>query len=121
MIKMTEINTTHSSNNTSDLYISSPIITDCSKVIEILRKSGVMGIVSPQKSVICNEQHCWVENSCHIKLTGLNHDQIEKKVWNPLQTEYKLDCAYLHIHGYYIGCIRNFIRPSSCPTKKYKN
>ena len=43
MIKM---NTTH---NTSELYISPTNITDCSRVIEILCNSGVMGIVSPQK------------------------------------------------------------------------
>ena len=78
-------------------------------------------VLTPKKSVICNDQKCWVENTCHIKLTGLHHELIEDRVWNPIKNEYNLDCAYLDINGYYIGCIRNFIRPSSCPTKKYKN
>ena len=46
---------------TSDLYVSSHNITDnCSKIIEILCKSGVMGVVTPQKSVICNDQKCCI-------------------------------------------------------------
>jgi hypothetical protein len=107
---------------TSDLYVSSHNISDnCYKIIELLCKSGVMAVVTPKKSVICNDQKCWVENTCHIKLTGLHHELIEDRVWNPIKNEYNLDCAYLDINGYYIGCIRNFIRPSSCPTKKYKN
>ena len=103
---------------TSDINISAKNITNCTGVIEILRKSGIMSTVSQTTSIICDNSRCWTENSCAIKLTGLNHNEIEENVWIPLRDKYNLDCAHLHIHGYYIGCIKNFIRPSSCPTKK---
>ena len=100
---------------TSDLTISSRKEINCDKVLETLRQSGVMCVIIPQKSVICKNTHCWIEKGCNIKITGLAHKEIEKKVWDPLQEKFDVTCAHLDIHGYYIGCIKNFIRPSNCP------
>jgi hypothetical protein len=106
---------------TSDLAISSKTIYDCGMVAETLRKSGVMCNVSSQTSVICNDTWCWTEKGCNIKITGLAHEEIEKKVWIPLKNKFELTCAHLDVHGYYIGCIKNFIRPSDCPQSSEKS
>lgn len=98
---------------TSDLNISSKYI-NCDDVLSTLLTCGIKCTVIPHKSVICNKNDCWIEPGCSVKLNGLSHKEINHKVWKPLQTQFNLKCAHLHIHGYYIGCILDFIRPSEC-------
>lgn len=61
------------------------------------------------------------ENGCNITLCGLNPTYIENDVWNPLSKKFNLGCAHLEIKGFYIGCIKNFIRPSNCTGETINN
>jgi hypothetical protein len=108
------MNKNNYNGTTSELNISSELIYDCGGVLQTLYECGIKCTVSPHKSVIYNDNKCQVERGCLIKLNGLNHVEIEKKVWNPLKDKFGLKCAHLHVHGYYIGCILDFIRPSDC-------
>ena len=99
---------------TSELTISSKNM-DCNDVLSTLSTCGIKCTVTPQKSVICKDDKCWIEPGCSIKLNGLSHKEIDYAVWIPLQIKFNLKCAHLHVHGYYIGCILDFIRPSNCP------
>jgi hypothetical protein len=99
----------------SDLTYPLKNIYDCGEVIEKLRQCSVECNVSPQETVICRSDKCCTEKGCNIKITNLEKNDIEKKVWIPLKNRFELDCAELIIHGYYIGCIRDFIRKSNCP------
>ena len=99
---------------TSDLNISAKYL-DCNDVLNTLYDCGIKCSVTPNKSIICNDNNCYIEKGCLITLNGLSHKEIEHKVWNPLKNRFNLNCAHLNIHGYYIGCILNFIRPSNCP------
>ena len=107
-------NISYDKTTTSILNISSNNIKDCNDITNLLLKCGIIGSVTPNKSVCCNKKKCWIENGCSITLCGLKPDQIEKKIWNPLKSKYDLKCAHLNIHGYYIGCILNFLEPSRC-------
>ena len=105
---------------TSDLTISSKNIHNCGEVVEKLRQCGISSNVSPQTTIICKGTSCWTEKGCNIRITDLDQQDIEKKVWIPLKNRFDLTCAHLNVHGNYIGCIRNFIRPSHCP-ESFKN
>jgi hypothetical protein len=104
---------------TSDLNISSGNIDNCSSVLETLLKAGVTCSVVEQKSVICKKKKCWLENGCRITLTGISPNKINERVWQPLQSKFHLDCAHLHVHGKFRGCIFDFIGPSKCPGTTY--
>lgn len=99
----------------SDLNISSGNIKSCRQIVELLQKTGIMCSVVSQESVICQEGNCWIENGCQVRLCGLAPEEIEKKVWSPLKSNFNLTCAFLHIHGQYKGCILDYLRPSNCP------
>lgn len=102
----------------ASLSISSKNIRDCNQVIEKLLSLGIMCSVSENKSVICKKDKCWTENGCDITITNINPNSIDEKVWKPLKSEYNLNCGFLNIRGHYLGCIKNYIRSSSCPGTK---
>lgn len=101
---------------TTVLTISSNKIESGEEIVKLMLKNEVVCNVVDNWSVVEKEGGGFVvEKGCAITLCGLPNDQIENKVWNPLKERYELGCAYLHIKGQYRGCIRNFLRESSCP------
>ena len=100
-------------HTTSVLNISNKNL-NCNKIINILLKNKIISNVKENKSIICDNNNCWVENGCEITLCGLKPKYIEKKVWNPIKNICDIKCAHLNIKGYYKGCILNFIRKSNC-------
>lgn len=101
---------------TAVLTISSAMITDGKEIAQLMLESGVICNIVDNWSVVEKEGDGFiVEKGCVITLCGLPNDQIEKKVWNVLKERFGLSCAYLHIKGQFRGCIRNFLKDSSCP------
>jgi len=83
----------------------------CAKVISILKKQKIISSITPNKSIQCDENNCWVEWGCRIT-TPLKPEYIKPMIWKPLKKELKLDCAHLWIHGKYRGCINSY--PPKC-------
>jgi len=100
---------------TSTLSVSSTELKHCGHITETLLKLGIMAKITPNKTIICNNNSCWIENGCTILLTGLNPKHIKKKVWDPLNQKYDLRCAHLKTDKQYQGCIYDFDRKSKCP------
>jgi hypothetical protein len=109
----------YDNTTTSSLSISSKKIC-CEDVVKKLFELGIVCSVTPNTTVCCNLEKCWVENGCNIILNGIKPTKMEKSVWEPLKKSYDLNCAYLNIHGYYKGCISNYIKPSKCNWKEKK-
>jgi hypothetical protein len=103
---------------TSYLTISNKNL-DCKEVFNLLKHNGIICNISNNKSIVYNNSSNVYEeeNGCNITLCGLNPKYIKEDLWGPLSKKFNLDCAHLEIKGYYIGCIRNFIRKSDCPGK----
>lgn len=100
---------------TTILTISSSVITSSEEVAQLMLERGVVCNVIDNWSVVKEGEGFKLERGCMITLCGIPNDQIEEKVWNVLKKRYELKCAYLHIKGQFRGCIRNFLRDSSCP------
>ena len=92
---------------TTNISISSQTL-DCNKIINLLNVSCK---IIPTKTKICKNKHCHYEKGCDITITE-PHDI--KKVWNTLRSNTDINCAYLHIHGQYKGCILDHLRESAC-------
>tara|TARA_B100000674_G_scaffold259557_1_gene214028 strand:- start:440 stop:778 length:339 start_codon:yes stop_codon:yes gene_type:complete len=103
---------------TSILTVSSKKINHCGLITKKLFDLGIMSNVTPNQSVICDSNKCWIENGCSIILTGLNPKYINEKVWKPLNDKFDLSCAHLKISKQYQGCIYDFIKESNCPGNK---
>ena len=53
----------------SDLFISSNKLShSCSDVVNLFLKLKINGWVSSNKTVRCDEQNCWTENGCQLKI-----------------------------------------------------
>tara|TARA_B100001094_G_C17654549_1_gene541301 strand:+ start:99 stop:443 length:345 start_codon:yes stop_codon:yes gene_type:complete len=102
-----------SDNTTSKLSISNKNL-DCNEVSKLLLEMGVCSSIIENKSIVYNNNKYNIENGCMISINGLKSEHIESRVWNPLKSRFNLGCGHLEIYGKYIGCILNYIRPSSC-------
>ena len=99
---------------TTDLVISSKDSNfNCEKILSIFLKLKIPLSIYPNKSIIQKDDKCWIEEGCKIVFSHIKPNEI-KNVWDPLVKEFNLNCAHLHIHGYYIGCIQNYLRKSNC-------
>lgn len=105
--------------STSILSISSKKIKDCDQVAETLREIGVFASVTSNTTVFCDDKDSWLEKGCQITFGGLKPELIPERVWPRLKNEHQLNCAYLHVHGRYYGCINEYLRPSKCSQQKY--
>ena len=68
---------------TSDLNISAKYL-DCNDVLNTLYDCGIKCSVTPNKSIICNDNNCYIEKGCLIILNDFFYKEIEHKVWNHL-------------------------------------
>lgn len=99
------------------LSISSHKITDCSKVVNTLKKIGVISQVNHNTSIVKENNKFIIENGCNIKFIEFPKHLSLKNTWKILKNNHKLTCAHLEIPGKYTGCIYNYLRPTSCPIK----
>ena len=83
----------------------------CAKVISILKNQKIISSITPNKSIQCDNNNCWIEWGCRIT-TSLKPEYIKPMIWKPLKKELELDCAHLWIHGKYRGCINSY--PPKC-------
>jgi len=100
------------SETTSVLSISGRKIKDCREVAETLRRMGIFSSVTPNWTTRGDDQldRFLIENGCQITLGGTDPKIIPDQVWKPLKTKYKLECAHLHVHGQYRGCINDYLK-----------
>ena len=99
----------------SILSVSSNKISHCGLITKKLLELGICSKITPNQSIICNNNNCWLENGCTILLSGLNPKYIGKKVWEPLNNDFNLKCGYLKIEKQFNGCIFDYLKESNCP------
>lgn len=95
-------------STTTTLSISSPYITsDCSRVVEILVKSGIPASVTSNQSTTIDHQ---LENGCRIVFGNETcPDQIVNQIWPKFRQDIPgLKCAHLKVDSQYQGCIDNY-------------
>ena len=100
------------------LSISSKKIKDCSTVINILKKQGIISQVNHNVSIIDetnNNKNIIIENGCNIKFITFPKNQSLQSIWEVLRKKYNLTCAHLEVPGKYTGCIYNYLNPPKCP------
>ena len=102
---------------TTELVISSNHSNfNSNNILNIFLKLKIPLSIYPNKSIINKNDKCFIESGYKIVFSNLKPDEINK-IWKPLVNKFNLKCAHLHIHGYYIGCIKNYLRPSNCNIK----
>ena len=116
---MNEINYNKNSDfESAELSISSKNLK-CERVANYLKKAGIMSSITSNQSIICdNENHCYFENGCRIKLNVCNKPILKDQIWEPIKKQENLTCAHLKIPGIFSGCIYDYIRDTSCPNNK---
>ena len=99
---------------TITMHIASPKIKDdCSNVKNILRKLGVMGNITPNKTLTPVE-----ENGCKIVFQGPMGLPVRRSVsylWDSMHTPFELSCARVEVKFNWEGCIKDLFRKSKCP------
>ena len=99
---------------TTTVSISSSRLSECDDVVKTMLQLGIMTSVTNNKSVICNQDKCWLETGCRLIFGGISKKDLQSQIWNPLQTKYGLSCAHLNIQGVYSGCILDYLRETKC-------
>ncbi len=97
------------------LSISAPNLDNCESVIVAMRKLGIYGDVTTNKSVDPNGN---IEHGCRV-LVANDIGQTSHRLWDEIKKNNpSLECA--HILGYDVkyGCIFDVFRPSLCPSKQ---
>lgn len=94
---------------------------NCSDVAEYMKNLQIPCSVTPNVTVRChtledNTTKCEVEQGCSVIFNERPY------VWNNLKSKFDLNCAHLHAHSNYEGCIYDYVRSSDCPSseKKFK-
>ena len=96
-----------------ELSISQKTLS-CEEVAENLLKTKIMASITPNKSIICNNNVCHIEKGCRI-LFGLATKTDIKNTWQNIKQEHKLDCAHIKIPTIFAGCIYDYLQDSKCP------
>ena len=91
-----------------DLFISSnKINADCSKVIELLKLHNFECNVTPNVSLIKRNNMMIKENGCHIIFNNIHPDTLKNTLWEKINKNRNLTCAYIE-YGNYKGCIHKY-------------
>lgn len=104
-----------SKKNTSILSISSDKFKNCHKVLEFFKKNKIPCSITENVSIVPYKNDFKQENGCRIIFNSHKSEMIDKKFWDNIKNEFKLECAHLHVEGKYKGCIYNYLRESICP------
>mgnify|MGYP003339460153 CR=1 FL=1 len=88
---------------------------NCNDIITYLNHMQIMASISENKSIICNNNICKVENGCKITFNKINKFNLEHKVWNSIKKLNKLSCAHIYAPGNFNGCIYDYLQASKCP------
>ena len=95
------------------LSISSPTLdADCANVIELMKKCGFTGRITPNKTILPNG---FVENGCEIILAE-KCEHAPKVLWKHAQDNFGLTCAHVESRHYVSGCVFDVFRQSICPS-----
>ena len=104
---------------TIELFISSDKIKNCNEIVDLLINLQILGNVSSNKTIIKKNNKYFLEKGCKIIIA--NHQNIdskkdiEKKLWEPIQNKFNLECAYINVSNNFNGCIYDYLRKSNCP------
>lgn len=105
----------------TDIPVSSLVMSisaeklDCNDIIRHLQHFKIMASVTENKSIICKDNVCKVENGCRIMFNRIDKFNLEHKLWKSIQKFNKLDCAHIYVPGIFNGCIYDYLEPSKCP------
>ena len=99
---------------TCQVHISSNKITDCREVAQYLKQLNIAVSVTPNSTVVKKDGKMVYETGCAI-IYSCNAEKMYDELWKPLQSKYKLGCAYVDINSHFHGCIYDLYRKSSCP------
>ena len=91
-----------------DLYISSLIPTTNYIIAKLMNDQGIKCQVYSNISSIIKDGKKAVEDGYHIKIFNLKPCDFREKVWNILQKELKLICAFVKEDNTYMGCVYNW-------------
>ncbi len=83
---------------------------DVADVLSMLKFIQVDCKVTSSQSV----WHGQTEHTATILFYNLSDEEVVRRVWPPLRGLLDLRCAHIR-SPHYIGCIHDFVRPSSCP------
>jgi hypothetical protein len=76
-----------------------------------MRELGINCNITANKSVLLDEkENRWIiENGCKIIIPNIELDELEGKLWKPMQRKHNLGCAHLDISGIFSGCILDYL------------
>jgi hypothetical protein len=94
------------------LSISGNISTDCDEVIYLMKKLGINGDVTCNKTILDGN----VENGCRIRIAS-SYMEHTKLLWKTIQENLGLTCAHVNISESKDGCVFDVFRESLCPGK----
>jgi len=99
---------------TCKVHISSNKITNCREVAQYLKQLNIAANVTSNSTIVKKDGMMSYETGCTI-VYSCNAEKMYDELWKPLQSKYKLGCAYVDIHSHFHGCIYDLYRKSSCP------
>ena len=88
---------------------------DCNDIIRYLQHYQIMASVTENKSIICKDNVCKVENGCKIIFNKIDKFNLKHIVWKPIKKLNKLECAHIYVPGEFNGCIYDYLEPTKCP------
>ena len=84
---------------------------NCSELAECLKQSNIISLVTSNISTLPHKEY-----GCQIT-QSINSKKDINNLWTTLKNRYGFECAHLNIHGYYSGCVLDYLAPSKCPGK----
>ncbi len=106
---------------------SKNISSNCREVIHSLRKAGIAGDVTPNKTILSHNTDLLKtsrdnqENGCRIAFgipSKKNTFHTIENVWKELTKSLDIQCSHLNVNLNWGGCIYDYLRPTNCPGNK---
>ena len=103
---------------------SKNISSNCREVIHSLRRAGIVGDVTPNKTILSHNtdllKTVWSnqENGCRITFgipSKKNTFHTIENVWKELAKSLDIQCSHLNVDLHWGGCIYDYLRPTNCP------
>ena len=100
------------------LSLSSPHFTsDCSQVVDLLRRHRIMGDVTPNRTLLDEGQE---EVGCRVVLANATQDHA-RDVWETARRLPGVRCAHLSLQHARAGCVFDVLAPTRCPGARDQN